>query len=156
MVRRAKTKRSFKEQYLAWWDIHWADAKLYKYGWIATYRHMHEGFPVTPTLNPLPKLRKNQFYPKEYPFYSKHPKWWNKCFHIRPNRRAWKRFCRKASNLHYSCYEECKHQQWNGEGCIWDHWDSVKMCHDSECRKALEHSSEGIPYPSSKNHEYYY
>lgn len=58
------------------------------------------------------------------------PKNWNKLVHIRPNRREWKRFCQQVTIQDYL-------------DCLYPEWFDFN-------------ASEGIPYPSSRKHIYYY
>lgn len=63
------------------------------------YHHNHD----RPTIWPkMPKLRKKQFYPRDYQWYKTCPKAWNKLQHIRPVRREWKHFCYLVRELQMS------------------------------------------------------
>lgn len=141
-----KEKIVYKTQLLDDWTLKVIDSKKSKLKWI--YKD--------PSYPDRPKLKKKKFYLHELKWWDICPSFWNNMFHTRPNRRAWKRFCKQVGRLQYNSYHDCEHQQWDGEGCIWDHWENLDKCQFNECRKFLEHVSEGIPYPSNKKHICYY
>ena len=115
-----RDKRSARQKYedygSIWWELY--DQEYYLEG----FGSQHNDARCSP------KLRRHQFHPqRDYPIYSKCPKWHNKLYHIRPVRRKEKLWCRKVTVFNYR-------------------WDVIEF----------GHVSEGMPYPSHKMHEYYW
>lgn len=85
-MRYSSRKKDFKTEYELYWDRYWADRRNF---WVR-YRTGKREFLQDRKAGP--KLKRNKFYPKEYNMYNKDPKWWRKCFDIRPKRARSKRY----------------------------------------------------------------
>lgn len=162
--RRKKNKSS---RYKTYWREanYWDKEPLYEHeAWVRYHtksacKHMYFKYipPLAiPGLPLKPKRKRHNENLDEFRWFGRCPKYWNKLHHIRPVRRKWKRWLQLAGQLNYESVDDCEHQEWRGETSIWDHYSNLKPCLYTECIQALEHISEGMPYPSHKMHIYYY
>ena len=80
-----RDKRTFRQQAEAYWNEYWKDYPYYEHTRVSI---SFNGYSDKPRER---KLKKSQFYPKEYAMMSGCPSAWNTMFHIRPCRRQSKK-----------------------------------------------------------------
>ena len=132
-----KYRKNYKRMIKDYWDEYW-DNKYYVYGYWYYLSKPCE-------LPSMPKLKRHVYIHRgTFPQLNSCPKSWNKLMHIRPNRRKWKRWCQKVTIPIYY-----------GPGVIESkYWDSTLFFDWSFDH--INHTSEGMPYPSGKKHVYFY
>ena len=98
-----RNKKSLRQQAEMYWDEYWNNYPYHPH----EHCRLHTILPSSPRVQlDSPKLKKSKLYPKEYNFYSRCTKEWNKYYHIRPCRRSNKKMtemsyirCSRITNI---------------------------------------------------------